>query len=62
MTPKQKRMRRDQIDDAKKVLSRWEGVRDRMTPGTMPHNKASDECAKAKYHLDALMDYYGCRP
>lgn len=62
MTPRQKRMRREQIDDAKKCLSRWEGVRDRMTPGTLPHNKASDECAKAKYHLDALKNHYGESP
>lgn len=61
MTPKQKRMRRDQIDDAKKRLARWEFVRDRMTPGTLTHNKASDGVAKAKYHLDALKDHFGVK-
>lgn len=61
MTPRQKRMRREQIDDAKKCLARWQGVRARMTPGTMPHSKASDEVSKAMAHLEALKNYYGDR-
>jgi len=53
-SPAIRRLKRQRIDSEKACVQRWKDTLERLTPGMLPHRKATEELERAKARLADL--------